>query len=124
MLLALVDKIARRVSSPSDEPEVRTQKTLLVLSAILFIPPSLLWSALYFVFNEPLSAAIPLVYVVVTLLGLASFAFTRRFLAGADAIGLAEEKIAKLREDIESHRDLSTSLGITADDNVMSVRVG
>jgi len=48
----------------------------------------------------------------------------RRFLAGADAIGLAEQKIAKLREDIESHRDLSTSLGITADDNVMSVRVG
>ena len=34
----------------------------------------------------------------------------RRFLAGSDAIGLAEQKIAKLREDIESHRDLSTSL--------------
>src|SRR5881396_2273334 len=48
----------------------------------------------------------------------------RRFLAGADAIGLAEQKIAKLREDIESHHDLSTSLGITADDNGRSVRVG
>ena len=48
----------------------------------------------------------------------------RRFLAGADAIDLAEQKIAKLRKDIESHRDLSTSLGITADDNGMSVRVG
>jgi len=48
----------------------------------------------------------------------------RRFLAGADAIDLAEQKIAKLREDIESHRDLSTSLGITADDDGMSVRVG
>ena len=46
-----------------------------------------------------------------------------RFLAGADAIGLAEQKIAKLREDIESHRDLSTSLGITADDNGVPVRV-
>ena len=41
----------------------------------------------------------------------------RRFLAGADAIGLAEQKIAGLREDIELHRDLSTSLGITADGN-------
>jgi hypothetical protein len=48
----------------------------------------------------------------------------RRFLAGADAIGLAEQKIAKLREEIESHRDLSTSLGITADDNGVPVRVG
>jgi hypothetical protein len=34
----------------------------------------------------------------------------RRFLAVADAIGLAEQKIAKMREDIESHRDLSSSL--------------
>ena len=41
----------------------------------------------------------------------------RRFLAGADAIDLAEQKIARLREDIESHRDLSTSLDIAADDN-------
>jgi NAD(P)-dependent dehydrogenase (short-subunit alcohol dehydrogenase family) len=48
----------------------------------------------------------------------------RRFLAGADAIGLAEQKIAKLREDIESHRDLSTSLGIAADDNGVPVGVG
>jgi hypothetical protein len=47
-----------------------------------------------------------------------------RFLAGADAIGLAEQKIVKLREDIESHRDLSTSLGITADDNGVPGRVG
>jgi hypothetical protein len=48
----------------------------------------------------------------------------RRFLAGADAIGLAEQKIARLREDIESHRDLSSSLGITADDNGAPVGVG
>ena len=47
----------------------------------------------------------------------------RRFLAGADAIALAEQKIAKLREDIESHRDLSTSLGITAHDNGVPVGV-
>ncbi len=79
MLLALVDDIARRVSGPGDDTEVRTQKTLLVLSALLFIPPSLVWSAIYFVFGERLSAAIPLVYVIVTALGLASFAFTRRF---------------------------------------------
>jgi NAD(P)-dependent dehydrogenase (short-subunit alcohol dehydrogenase family) len=34
----------------------------------------------------------------------------RRFLAGADAIATAEEKIADLRADIESNRPLSTSL--------------
>jgi NAD(P)-dependent dehydrogenase (short-subunit alcohol dehydrogenase family) len=34
----------------------------------------------------------------------------RRFLAGADAIATAEQKIADLRADIESNRPLSTSL--------------
>jgi hypothetical protein len=34
----------------------------------------------------------------------------RRFIAGADAIGGAEQKIAALQEDIESNRTLSTSL--------------
>jgi NAD(P)-dependent dehydrogenase (short-subunit alcohol dehydrogenase family) len=34
----------------------------------------------------------------------------RRFIAGADAIGTAEQKIAALKEDIEFDRELSTSL--------------
>ena len=34
----------------------------------------------------------------------------RRFIAGADVIALAQRKIAELREHIDSHRDLSTSL--------------
>lgn len=80
MLVTLVDGIARRVSGPADANEVRTQKTLLVLSALLFIPPSLVWAAIYFVFGERLSAAIPFAYVVVTLLGLVIFAETRRFM--------------------------------------------
>jgi NAD(P)-dependent dehydrogenase (short-subunit alcohol dehydrogenase family) len=37
----------------------------------------------------------------------------RRFIAGGDAIGLAERKIAELREQISSHRQLSTSLTFT-----------
>ncbi len=79
MLLALVDGIARRVSGPAEASEVRTQKTLLLLSALLFIPPSIAWAAIYFFLGEPLSAAIPFAYVVVTLLGLAVFAVTCRF---------------------------------------------
>jgi NAD(P)-dependent dehydrogenase (short-subunit alcohol dehydrogenase family) len=34
----------------------------------------------------------------------------RRFIAGADAIGTAEQKVAELQADIESNRQLSTSL--------------
>src|SRR6185436_6244219 len=34
----------------------------------------------------------------------------RRFIAGADAIATAEQKISELRAQIDAHRDLSTSL--------------
>jgi NAD(P)-dependent dehydrogenase (short-subunit alcohol dehydrogenase family) len=34
----------------------------------------------------------------------------RRFLAGADAIGMAEQKIAVLQQQINAHRELSSSL--------------
>ena len=34
----------------------------------------------------------------------------RRFIAGADAIGTAEQKVADLKAQIDAHRDLSTSL--------------
>jgi NAD(P)-dependent dehydrogenase (short-subunit alcohol dehydrogenase family) len=34
----------------------------------------------------------------------------RRFIAGVDAIGTAEQKVADLRKDIDSNRELSTSL--------------
>ena len=37
----------------------------------------------------------------------------RRFIAGSDVIALAERKIAELREDIESHRELSQALTFT-----------
>src|SRR5438132_10121751 len=36
----------------------------------------------------------------------------RRFIAGADAIGLAEQKVADLEQQIEAYRELSTSLAL------------
>jgi NAD(P)-dependent dehydrogenase (short-subunit alcohol dehydrogenase family) len=38
----------------------------------------------------------------------------RRFIAGADAIGLAEQKVAELQAQIEAFRELSTSLAYDA----------
>jgi len=35
-----------------------------------------------------------------------------RFIAGADAIGLAEQKVAALKEQIDAYRELSTSLAL------------
>jgi hypothetical protein len=36
----------------------------------------------------------------------------RRFIAGADAIAIAEQKVKDLQEQINAFRDLSTSLGV------------
>ena len=36
----------------------------------------------------------------------------RRFIAGADAIALAEQKVADLQAQIDAYRDLSTSLAL------------
>jgi NAD(P)-dependent dehydrogenase (short-subunit alcohol dehydrogenase family) len=36
----------------------------------------------------------------------------RRFIAGADAVGLAEQKVADLQAQIDAYRDLSTSLAL------------
>ena len=38
----------------------------------------------------------------------------RRFAAGADAVGLVEQKIALLQQQIDAHRELSSSLAIDA----------
>jgi hypothetical protein len=48
------------------------------------------------------------------LLTIASQEPPRRFLAGADAISTAEQKIADLRADIASNRQLSTALAFDA----------
>jgi NAD(P)-dependent dehydrogenase (short-subunit alcohol dehydrogenase family) len=41
----------------------------------------------------------------------------RRFLAGSDAIQVAEQKIALLQQQIEAYRELSTSLALDENDN-------
>jgi hypothetical protein len=38
----------------------------------------------------------------------------RRFVAGADAVALAEQRAADLREQVSALRDLSTSLAVEA----------
>jgi len=42
----------------------------------------------------------------------------RRFIAGADVMALAQRKIDELHEQIESHRELSTSLTFDPQDQV------
>ena len=46
----------------------------------------------------------------------------RRFIAGADAVGLAEQKVADLQTQIDAYRDLSTSLALDEIERAGSTR--
>jgi NAD(P)-dependent dehydrogenase (short-subunit alcohol dehydrogenase family) len=45
----------------------------------------------------------------------------RRFIAGADAIATAEQKVADLKAQIDAHRDLSTSLDLDREPAALAV---
>lgn len=71
--------MARLVAEPNDSADARARKAVFALAALLFVPPSLLWSLIYLLAGEPLAAAIPFSYVLVTGATTALFAIRRRF---------------------------------------------
>jgi adenylate cyclase len=69
---------ARIGADPDDTQELREQKALLVLLAVLILPVSLVWGSLYLAFHEPVGV-VPFVYFAVSVGSLALFARTRNF---------------------------------------------
>jgi guanylate cyclase len=70
--------LARIGADPRDGPELREQKALLVLLAVLILPVSLVWGSLYLGFGEPVGV-LPFVYFAVSVASLGVFARTGRF---------------------------------------------
>src|SRR5713101_1438706 len=66
-------------ADPRDEAELKVRKRFLVLCSIFVLPPSVLWGLFYLANGEPLAAAIPLGYVVISALSIAVFARRREF---------------------------------------------
>jgi guanylate cyclase len=56
--------------------EHRVQVTVLVMSTVLIVPAAVLWSAIYFVFDEPAAATLPLGYAVLSAVSLVVFRVT------------------------------------------------
>jgi len=52
--------LGRLGAVPGDTPEVRLQKTLLLASSLMLGILAVIWGLVYFLFDEPLAAAIPL----------------------------------------------------------------
>lgn len=64
---------------PDDAPEIRLQKILLVVIALMVIPAAILWGIIYWLFGETLAAFIPLSYALISSLSIAVFSRTKRY---------------------------------------------
>lgn len=78
-LAGLVQLLGRIGADPADDDTLRLQKALLVSCVVMISVAAVIWGGLYLAFDEPLAGLIPLGYAVVSALGLAIFAVTRRF---------------------------------------------
>lgn len=79
LLQRFVSIIARIGADPQDTDDIRLQKTLLVLSALMMSSLGVVWSSIYLAFGETWAAAIPFTYAVLSFLTVAFLARTRRY---------------------------------------------
>jgi adenylate cyclase len=70
---------ARIGSDPNDDDDIRLQKSLLVICAFPFMFAGFAWGLMYMLFNEPLAAAIPFSYGIISLLSIIYFGRTRQY---------------------------------------------
>lgn len=71
--------IARIGSDPTDDDDLRLQKSLLVICSFLFMIAGWAWGLMYYFFREPLAGSIPFSYGIFSLLSIINFARTRKY---------------------------------------------
>lgn len=62
-----------------DSDDLRLQKTLLLASSLMLGILAVIWGFIYLLFDEPLAAAIPLVYAALSGISIASYAILHRY---------------------------------------------
>lgn len=78
--MSRIVRAARSIGfDPSDDAELKTRQELLVKFTLLVAPAGLAWGALYFAFGETAAAIVPLAYVPLSLVNLATFGLTRAY---------------------------------------------
>jgi class 3 adenylate cyclase len=66
---------------PTDDPELRVRKILVLSVAAMIAPLAVLWGFLYLALGAPLAAAVPWSYVAVSVIGIGLFAVHRNLTA-------------------------------------------
>ena len=68
--LAVASDISR---NPNDTEELQLQKTLMLALTLSLVPITAFWGVIYLIFNEPLAAAIPLTYSLISAISVVIF---------------------------------------------------
>ena len=76
---SIAANIARIGSQTGDEYDIALQKSLLVLSTLMMATLAIFWGGIYWLFDEPLAASIPLSYALISFLSVALFAVLKRY---------------------------------------------
>ena len=66
-------------AEPDDDEDTKLRKFLLVVAAVAITPLAAAWGVIYWIVGAPAAAAIPWLYVVVSLASLAIFRMTRNY---------------------------------------------
>ncbi len=75
----LLGRLVAIGADPGDDEDTRLRKVLLLVAALTIAPLAVLWGLLYWLAGSELAALIPWAYAVVSAVGLAMFAATRRY---------------------------------------------
>src|SRR5687767_11080193 len=75
----LLSRLLAIGADPADDEDTRLRKVLLLVAALTMVPLAVLWGSLYWLAGNTAPALIPWAYAVVSSIGLATFAATRRY---------------------------------------------
>lgn len=71
--------VERVGADPSDHPELRLKKAVLVSSTVDIALAGIIWGTIYFLLGEPVAASIPWGYSLASAASMSGFALTRRY---------------------------------------------
>ena len=78
-IVRFLDRLSDLGAGPEDSADERLRHGTLIFASMLITLISLTWVATYFAYGYPISAAIPALYQLITVVGLVVLARTRRF---------------------------------------------
>lgn len=73
---SVMSRLLRAGQRPTDDEDERLRKFLLVLASAIFAGAGIFWGGIYWLFGEPVAAAIPWIYSILSAISIGAFAMS------------------------------------------------